>query len=215
MAACKIEKLGLTKRIEDLISSGTCTSEAISAALKSEGFNVSQPTISRYLKKTRDERKEETQKILADHVQAHVPGDLTALETMEAQCLKWAEEENAAFAHRLAARNIAAKLDEWVALILAANPNRFRTETESLEDDRSLAVKGIMAQAILFVNDEFAVQRARLNAMQRAAGIIEMKLRYAGLMGEKEGNVFILGSEDRLQQDENTGRFLVIKGGNG
>ncbi len=211
--ASKIEKLGLVKRIEDLIASGTSTSEAISSALKAEGFTVSQPTISRYLKRTREERREETQKILSDHVQAHVPGDLTALETMEAQCLDWAQEDNAAFAHRLAGRNIAAKLDEWVSVILAANKNAVHTEAEELEDARTLAVKEIMAQAIGFVADEFAVQRARLLAMQRASNIIEMKLRYAGLMGEKEGNVFILGNDDRLEKDENTGRFLVIKGG--
>lgn len=214
MAAGKIEKLGLVKRVEDLIAAGTCSSDAISVALKSAGFNVSQPTISRYLKKTREERREETQKILSDHVQAHVPGDLDALETMEAQCLQWAQEDNAAFAHRLAGRNIAARMDEWVDLILSANPQA-NTEEGALEDARTLAVKGIMKQAIGFVADEFAIQRARLLAMQRAADIVEMKLRYAGLMGEKDGNVFILGSEDRLEKDENSGHFLVIKGGKG
>lgn len=214
MATGKIEKLGLVKRIEDLIAGGTCSSEAISIALKAEGSNVSQPTISRYLKRTREERREETQKILSDHVQAHVPGDLVALETMEEQCLQWAHEDNDAFAHRLAGRNIAAHLDEWVSLILGANQNLANTDVEALEDARTLAVKGIMAQCIGFVADDFAIQRARLLAMQRAGAIIEMKLRYAGIIDSaKEGNVFILGSEDRLEKDENSGRFRVIKGG--
>ncbi len=212
MAISKIEKLGLVKRIEDLIAQGTRSSEAISATLKSEGFSISQPTISRYLKRTREERREETQKILSDHVQEHVPADLTALETMEAQCLQWAHEDNDAFAHRLAGRNIATKLDEWVSIILSANRNSVNGDSESLETARFLAVKEIMAQALGFIADEFAIQRARLLAMQRASSIIEMKLRYAGLMGEREGNVFILGSEDRLEKDD-TGRFLVIKGG--
>jgi len=213
MAAGKIEKLGLVKRIEDLIAQGTGSSEAISTALKNEGFNVSQPTISRYLKRTREERREETQKILSDHVQAHVPGDLTALEEMEAQCLTWAHEDNDAFAHRLAGRNIAARLDEWVGIILSANPVE-HNDPESLDNARHLAVKAIMTQCIGFVSDDFAIQRARLLAMQRATGIIEMKLRYAGIIdSSKEGNVFILGSDDRLQKDDASGRFLVIKGG--
>jgi DNA-binding transcriptional ArsR family regulator len=213
MATGKIEKLGLVKRIEDLIAQGTCSSEAISTALKTEGFNVSQPTISRYLKRTREERREETQKILSDHVQAHVPGDLTALETMEAQCLEWAHEDNDVFAHRLAGRNIADRLDEWVGLILSANVAA-HTDQESLENARHLAVKEIMTQCIGFVSDDFAIQRARLLAMQRATGIIEMKLRYAGIIDSaKEGNVYILGSEDRLEKDDTSGRFIVIKGG--
>lgn len=213
MATGKIEKLGLVKRIEDLIATGTGSAEAISYALKKEGFNVSQPTISRYLKRTREERREETQKILSDHVQAHVPGDLTALEAMEAQCLTWAHEDNDAFAHRLAGRNIAARLDEWVGIILSVNPAIY-PDTEKLNAARFLAVKEIMTQCVGFVSDDFAIQRARLLAMQRATGIIEMKLRYAGIIDSaKEGNVFILGSEDRLEKDDASGRFLVIKGG--
>jgi DNA-binding transcriptional ArsR family regulator len=213
LATGKIEKLGLVKRIEELISAGTCSSEAISNALKVEGFNVSQPTVSRYLKRTRDERQEETQKIISDHVQTHVPADLTALEAMEAQCLTWAHEDNDAFAHRLAGRHIAARLSDWVGIILAANPAA-HTNPESLDNARHLAVKEIMAQCIGFVSDDFAIQRARLMAMQRATGIIEMKLRYAGIIDSaKEGNVFILGSDDRLEKDDASGRFLVIKGG--
>jgi predicted transcriptional regulator len=211
--AGKIEKLGLVKRIEELIMAGTNSSEGIAAALKAEGYAISQPTISRYLKRTREERREETQKIISDHVQATVPADLTALETMEAQCLAWAQEENDSFAHRLAGRNIAQNLTAWLDRILTINPAS-HTDPEELDKARRQAVKEIMGDCLLWIADEFSIQKARLSAMRQAAGIIDLKLRYAGLIDvTKEGNVFILGSEDRLEKDPQTGRFLVIKGG--
>ena len=38
-----------------------------------------------------------------------------------------------------------------------------------------------------------------------------MKLRFAGVIGgEQTGNVFILGSDDRLEKDETTGRLRIV-----
>ena len=216
MAASKIEKLGLVKRIEELVSQGISSSEAISAALKAEGFNVSQPTVSRYLKKTRNSRRETTQDIVDNHIQEHVPADLTALEDMEAQCLTWAHEDNDAFAHRLAGRRIADHLGKWLDIILSINPVSYPDPVE-LDKARRLAVREIMTQSIGWISDDFAVQKARLSAMRQASGIIEMKLRFAGVIGgAQEGNVFIVGSDDRdlLEKDATSGRFrLVFKEG--
>ncbi|MCX5818436.1 MAG: hypothetical protein NT047_00760 [Deltaproteobacteria bacterium] len=212
MATGKIEKLGLVKRIEELVSQGTASSEAISAALKAEGFNVSQPTVSRYLKKTRDSRREATQDILNNHIQEHVPADLTALEAMEAQCLDWAHENNDAFAHRLAGRHIADSLKLWLDIILSINPASYADSNE-LNKARLLAVREIMTQSIGWISDDFAVQKARLAAMRQASGIIEMKLRFAGVIGgEQSGNVFIIGSDDRdvLEKDTASGKLRLV-----
>jgi predicted transcriptional regulator len=222
MATGKIEKLGLVKRIEELVSQGTASSEAISVALKAEGFNVSQPTVSRYLKKTRDSRREATQDILNNHIQEHVPADLTALEAMEAQCLTWAHENNDAFAHRLAGRHIAESLNLWLGIILNINPASYADPAE-LNKARLLAVREIMTQCIGWISDDFAVQKARLAAMRQASGIIEMKLRFAGVIGgEQSGNVFILGNDDRdrLEKDAESGKLRLVfkkegKAGNG
>jgi len=210
--AGKIEKLGLVKRIEGLIAGGTTSSEAIAAALKTEGYAVSQPTVARWLKRTREERREETQKIIADHVQETVPADLDALEQMEAQCLAWAKEENDAFAYRLAGRNIAQNLSTWLGRILSINPASY-TEPEELDRARHDAVKEIMADCLGWIIDEFAIQKARLAAMRQGSAIIEMKLRFSGLIDSKDGNVFIVGADDRVERDPSSGRFVVIKGG--
>jgi len=213
MAAGKIEKLGLVKRIEELIAGGTTSSEAISSALKAEGHAVSQPTVARYLKRTREERREETQKIISDHIQETVPADLDALEEMEAQCLAWAKEENTEFAHRLAGRHIAENLPAWLARILSINPLS-HVDPKELDKARRAAVGEIMSDCLSWIADEFAIQKARLSAMRQAQGIIDLKLRYAGIIDTtKEGNIFILGNEDRLAKDPQSGRFVVIKGG--
>ena len=213
MAAGKIEKLGLVTRIEELIAGGTTSSEAISEALKAEGHAISQPTVARYLKRTREERREATQKIISDHVQETVPADLDALEQMEKHCLAWAKEENTEFAHRLAGRHIAEHLTSWLDRILSINPASY-IDPEERDKARRDAVREIMSDCLSWIGDEFAIQRARLLAMRQAQGIIDLKLRYAGIIDStKEGNIFILGNEDRLEKDAKSGRFLVIKGG--
>ncbi len=211
MTVSKIEKLGLVKRIEELISAGVTTSQAISEALKKEGKNISQPSVSRYLKTLRDTRLDETKKILQDHVQKTVPADLTAIETMEAQCLRWAEEDNQAFAHRIAAKNIDENLNKWSALIRDIEQHPI---TDAAAKERQKTLREIMEQCLLFIADDLALQRSRIAAMKMARDFIDTKLKYAGLIdSEQEGNVFIVGKEDRLEQDQETGRFIVHKGG--
>ncbi|OPY17022.1 MAG: Arginine repressor, DNA binding domain [Syntrophus sp. PtaB.Bin075] len=205
----KIKSLGLAPRIEELFSSGVTTSVAISNALKAEGFNISQPTVSRYLKEERETRREETRTIVQNHVQKTVPTDLKALEDMEAQCLAWAEEDVNAFAHRLAGQHIEEHLESWVSQIYdAANSQD--------PDSRKIAIKGIMRQCLAWIADDKALQKSRINAMRMAANIIDLKLRYSGIIeGSNEGGIFFVNpaSGDRLIKDEKTDRFMVIKGG--
>jgi predicted transcriptional regulator len=204
----KIKSLGLTHRIEELISSGINTSAAISEALKKEGYNVSQPTVSRYLKETRDARKEETKDIVQEHVQKTIPTDLKALEDMEAKCLNWAEENPAAFTNRLADQHIDASLDSWIEKIYSAQT--------SDPDARRAIVKGIMSQCLSWIADDLSLQKSRIFAMRMATNIIDLKLRYSGILdGANEGGIYFVNPEsgDRLVENKETGRLMVIKGG--
>lgn len=213
MAASKIDTLHLAPRIEALITSGTNTSQTISDALKAEGHNISQPTISRYLKKVRETRTEETQKIVQDHVQKNVPADLDALESIEGQCLEWAQEDNDTFAHRLAARHIAAHMSDWVDIIRQYDGEASKDPLQA-EDAARDAAKGMMALCLTWMADDISLQKKRIAAMRMASIIIDMKLRYAGLIdASKDGNVFILGKDDELDKDPETGRFVVHIGG--
>lgn len=202
----KIVKWKLQKTVEELITSGVTTSTAIAAALTAQGHKISQPTVSRYLKEERELRKEETQNIVGDHVRENIPADLTALETMEKQCLDWAGEQNASFAQRLAAKHIREAAPQWIDLILRLNGE---------EKEKHAAIKSIISQCLSWTADDIKLQSARILAMRQATSIIEMKLRYS--IGENnDGKIFFLdsGNGDKLAKDD-TGNLMVIRGGIG
>lgn len=212
MATSKIESLGLAKRIEELISSGIHSSPAISAALKKEGFNVSQPTVSRWLKHVRETRVEATQQIIQDHIQKTVPADLEALEKMEAACLTWAHEENDAFACRLARQNITEALQAWFGRIQSINPALYADPAELLKA-RNNAVRDIMAECLEWIADDIAMQKKRIGAMRQATTIIDLKLRYSGVIGSGDsGNIYLLGKDD-VQEGSEGGLRLIIRDG--
>lgn len=215
MGESKITRMGLQKRVEELIASGVTTSVAIANVLTSEGKKVSQPTVSRYLKEIKDTRLQETQKIVQDHVQKTVPADLDALEEMESQCLEWAREENGDFSHRLAAKHVDDKLDTWINILQGVESMSSATIEERTQS-RKVAVKEIIRQSLRLVVDELHMQKSRTNAMRMAANIIDLKLRYSGLIdGNKDGGIFFVDREngDELIKDEQTGRLMVIPGG--
>jgi predicted transcriptional regulator len=198
----KIIRLNLQKTVEELISSGVTTSTAIAAVLKEKGYSVSQPTVSRYLKEQREARKEQTQQIINSHVNETVPADLTALETMETQCLVWAKEDNTAFANRLAVKHIVEAAPRWLELIL-----------QLAGEEQGKAIKQIIGQCLSWTADDLRLQTARIAAMRQATQIIEMKLRY--VLGETgDGKIFFVDRErgDKLVQNA-TGGLMVIPGG--
>ena len=212
MPTSKIEKWGLQKRIEDLIAAGTRTSAAISDALKKEGFDVSQPTIARHLKFVRETRREETQKIVQDHIQKTVPKDLNALETMEGQCLTNAQEDISAFAHRLAARKIAEQIDSWIDRLSALNAVTY-PDPKELRKAKWDAAEAMMDQCIRWVVDDYAFQKNSRGAMRQATQIIGLKLQYSGIIGaDQEGNIFLV-KKGELKEDPTTGRLIVLRGG--
>jgi predicted transcriptional regulator len=211
--ASKIETLGLQKRVEEMIDGGIRTSLAISAALKAEGLEISQPTIARYLKQLREKRQEETQKIVEDHIREVVPADLDALETMEAKALEWANEEDDAFASRLATKHIAENLLSWNRLLLDCNPSLY-VEACEYEKARREAIREIMDQCLRWISDDIAMQKKRIGAMRQATSIIELKLRYSGLIGAGEGgNIYLVEPKDRIEQDDDSGQIRLVKGG--
>ena len=204
--ANKIITLGLQKTIEDLISSAVTTSTAISAALKEKGYNVSQPTVSRYLQEVKEARKEATKDILDAHLREKLPADLDALETMEAKCLAWAGENNTEFAHRLAEKHIEESASDWITMIMQLS------DADIIK--KRLAVRQIIIKCMSWTADDIKLQTARIAAMRQAASIIEMKLRYT-LGNSEDGKIIFMDSErgDKLNKDEETGRYMVIPGG--
>lgn len=97
MALSKIDKFNMGQAVLDLFAKGKNTYEiadAVSEMLKDQGIfyynggdpipeRVSQPTVARYLKEVRKERAEETRAVVHEHVKAHIPKDLEALEEIE------------------------------------------------------------------------------------------------------------------------------------
>lgn len=214
MAVSKIEKLGLAKRIEELISSGVTSSPAIASALKLEGHNVSQPTVSRHLKAVRESRAKETSKIVQDHVRDVVPADLEALENMETVCLDWSKEDIFAFAHRLASRFITDHLTEWRNMIMAVEASLY-ADPKEFQAARGKAVQEIMDQCIRQITDELIHRKMRMSAMRQASQIIALKLQYSGALGAGAGgNIFLMGSgPEDPQKDETAGQLMVFPGG--
>jgi len=206
MAGNKISRLKLEGTIEDLIKDGITTSVGIAAHLREAGHHVSQPTVSRYLKSVQQARQEEAQQIVNRHVQKKLPSDLTALETMEKQCLDWAAENNDVFAHRLAARHISDAAENWLEQLAQLNTPDPK--------EKNAALKTIMAQCLGWIADDLEMQKARLAAMRQATNIIEMKLKFA-LGNREEGGIYFVNPDngDRLERDEQTGRLTVIPGG--
>lgn len=218
MKVSKIDKLGLGRRIHELMDGGLLTSKAIASALTAEGFAVSQPTVSRWLKEERETRREETQTIVREHVKKVVPDDLDALEEIEAQCLAWAREDTASFAHRLAGQHIAASLERWIDLIRGADTARM-ADPEQGEKAREAAVAGIMRQCLVWIADDASLQKKRITAMRMASQVIDLKLRYSGIIdGAGSGNIFFVDKEEPPAgggeaADSADHRLFVIKGG--
>jgi len=189
----KVLQMGIAGKIESLIASGIITSKDISNKLKSEGFDISQPTISRWLREQKENRRETTQQLVRDHVEKSVPADLDALDEMEVQCLQWARETNDEFAHRLAGRRIADSLEDWASSLRSAEAARFE-DPEKAEDARAATIKLIMNQCITWIADDLAMQKARLSAMRMASIIIDLKLKHA-IGGEGASNIWIGGAD--------------------
>lgn len=165
------------------------TSGQIAEILTSEGFKLSQPTVSRYIKKKRKDIEPTVAEMVQDHVSKTVPKDLEAVETMEACALDWGAEEPETQAERLSAwEKILEGIEDWLDRIHDAKVNG----PDALEK----VIKAFAQRCLIWVIEDLDNKKGRMAAMKLASALIELKLKYSGLIdGEGKGSIFIMTSD--------------------
>ena len=210
----KIEQHDLGPRIFHLVTREGKTASEVSRIFSAEGIEISQPTISRWLKENRENQKNRVQQIVTDHVEKVVPKDMDAIEEMENIALIYAREDEFAAADRVAtAAMVTGKIDEWRDMILACPSES--VESEEAEAVRARTIKRIAAQAISWAMVEKGVLRDRLAAIKAANELIVTKLRFAGVIdGAESGNIFIgeAESSEKTSSGEKTSTNVLSFG---
>lgn len=162
--ATKIQKYGLEERILDLSLGRTSSqvAELVTAELQAKGIQdqISQPTVSRFLRKVRASRAEETRNIVQEHIKAHVPKDLEAIEEIELWLLD-------RFRGRV-------DLSEDIGRIKQIGPI----------DEEGKEKLTRLAKEIAAVIDGDHKTKAEFG--MKAARLIELKLKYAGILENPE-----------------------------
>ena len=87
-------------RVLSMAKEGMKTGQ-IAEALTADGYKISQPTVSRWIKAHKQKAQGAADRLFQEHVEWELPKDLDALEGMEAQLLHWAGEDPATRAKRL------------------------------------------------------------------------------------------------------------------
>jgi hypothetical protein len=162
----KIERYELQTRVMEL-SIGRSThavSEILTEELRAKGLDdqISQPTVARFLKAIREARAEETKNQVQEHIKEHVPADLNALEEIETWLLN-------RFRGRV---DLTDFITEKVGL--------------TIPKDKLLSVPQIreLAQEMAAIID--GDQKTRAEFGMKAARLIELKLKYAGILENPE-----------------------------
>lgn len=198
----KIQKHNLGPRIFSLLTEEGKGSKEIAEILTQEGFKLSQPTVSRWIKQQRDNHRDEVQDIIRKHVTQVLPDDLVALEEMERQCLDWAKEGPDTKAERIGLwEKVKANFRQWQGILLAIS-------LEVSEKDLKKAMDPIIKQCLNWILEDINIQKERIGAMRMGSSIIDIKLKYAGLLeGSKPGSIYIrpAGSGDEPSPDEALG----------
>jgi len=182
----KIEKHDLGPRILTLLTEEGKGSKEIAVILTKEGFKLSQPTVSRWIKKQRENHKDEVQDIITKHVTKVLPNDLQALEDMETQCLAWAQEGPDTKGERIGLwEKVSASFPEWKILLLSISE-------EISEKDLKKTMDPIIKQCLNWILEDINIQKERIAAMRMGSSIIDIKLKYSALLeGVKAGSIFI------------------------
>lgn len=175
----KIDKMGLAPVVLECISRGM-TSYAIAAKISAEVVPIDQSTVSRWIVNNRGQAQSNAQRMFAEHIDKELPKDLDALEEMEALCLAWAREDISARSARITAwQRVMDALDDIVGQIEAAaydpDPKKKRR-----------TVQEFVSRVTTWVQDDYADQKRRLDAMAMGAKIIVGKLQHAGVLGSSE-----------------------------
>lgn len=198
----KIERLGLCDRVEEMLKSGIATGKQITEILRAEGHTLSESSVNRYLQGVRDTITPQAFKLIRDHVDKQIPEDLEALEGMESQALEWAGENPKDIADRIrqARMEIEGEVDKWADMILTA-------AHDSSQKLRRKAVDRIVQTCLSYFTIDARAQNKRIQAMQTAIKIIELKLRNAGLLDDDtKGRIVIMDRSDEYEpQNKSTG----------
>jgi hypothetical protein len=195
----KIERHGLQDRVAQLLRSGVVSSRKIAQALNDEAegrYSISYRAVNEYVKKLREGAVSAAGKILQDHVDRVITSDLETLEDLQAILVRWAKEDPAHLADRLATARARTELalSRWYELISAA---ALETDLEK----RAKAVKAIVREALEIVLAEDRLQDQRTRAMMAALKIIAVKVDKGALMeGEGRGNIIIVDGEGRVKE---------------
>lgn len=219
----KIEQYNLSQRVLDMATGKEGTprpSREITRILKAEGFSIDQATVSRFLKKMRELAQPTVAEVVEKHVLAAVPQDLDALEEMELQCLARTRELKGDFSHRLAALYIEDDLTKWVSLVDEARGATVQRETcdedkkSEAEDAVERVVESIIRQALMYVSNDLVLEKMRTAARRTASQIIDLKLKYAGIIGGETagGIIFRDRDEDTTSRDADlrkTGKMTI------
>jgi len=209
----KIEKHNLGPRILEMLTQEGFNSVQIAARLTKDGFKLSQPTVSRWIKEEREQQQNHAKDLIRKHVDREIPKDLNALEAMELHTLAWANEEPETKAERITTwERVLQTLDTWADEITQATLKDMK--------GRKTVVKGFVAQCLTWLMEEHGNQDKRLAAMRMASTIIEVKLRHAGIIeGLTSGNIYIQEAQGpgepggHTDDDKEGRRLFVIKKG--
>lgn len=183
----KIEKHGLAPRVKALIDSGVTTGVGIAAALKADGWEITPHAVIRFLNKARDLTRPLSAEIFERHVQQELPKDLNALEDLERMCLGWAKEPITDIQARVAEAAVALprETEKWRAIthdMASHDPDAVVEATKS-------AIKLVLA----YLTRDARFQDKRIQAIQHAVKIIELKLRQAGVLEDDDkGRIVIM-----------------------
>jgi len=197
----KIQKHDLGPRILSLLTEEGKGSKQIAAILTEEGFKLSQPTVSRWIKQQRENHEDEVQDIIRKHVTGVLPNDLQALEDMEEQCLAWAKEGPDTKAERIGLwEKVKANFREWQGVLLSIS-------LEVSEKDLKKAMDPIIKQCLNWILEDINIQKERIGAMRMGSSIIDIKLKYSALLeGAKAGSIIIRPAKSG---DEPTGDTVI------
>lgn len=209
---CKIDQLGLSDTVQQLMVEEGITTRAAMTAVLRERYNadVSEATVGRYLARIRNAAAGEAFQKIQEHVNRTVPADLDALEEMERQCLAWSREAGRDQVDRVAeaAQAIAGELDTWREMLLA-------------DADTQTTVRRIIRRAVKLIAADDRRQEQRLAAMRMVHKIIETKLSKAGLLDDEQKGRIVLLQQHINSAAQNSrgdcapgpGRLLLVKGG--
>lgn len=198
----KIEKYELGERCLELSVQGKTTTEIAEILTKEiEGKGrISQPTVSRWLKKVRAERKETANAILTDYLNTSLPADLKILDELSQFYLT-------IFRDKIA--DVLSHLDELVAKV-ATLPQLLKAKVVNIDEVKKVLEE--MGQ----VRDEMHAAlnidlKTRMAAGDRLHGIVQTKLRWVGIEPEEEERPGYLSPEERKELEELTQMFAREK----